>query len=1127
MPRQKRRGAPVRSIESPFNAALRRKRSNTNSNFALIYNIFLFDDKKGLGLWPRFRLMFEILSEHHGWTVKTLLAAMRLLLVRGEKSSIASTAEDDLSCLVGADFEEGKFIRLVSVRDQLERILYELAEEPSFLNLHLPEVVRHDYLTLTAFKEAILAGLSGEDHKADSRSDVLIQTVDIDQVPTFAATHVPEQMAVVERLQRFLEAEPSADEPDDGGPRIMAIAGEAATGRSGIIKQAIMSYAESPHLNRHMIYASVSRLQSLDLLLARLNNFSKQVLALEAASEDSRLDLENDTQPLEMNVSGFASNIKKAQRGIVFIFGDVAAQLTGSAKGASYRLCDDRLNWLLRIILGRGAGHKVILSLLPAGNLGDPAVTGGQIDAYIKPPGLSAIDTFVASFPEAREVLNNVDSSFARFAPDMEVKSTIILGAFALHRISMKYGTPDLEDIDAAIAAAMRTKSVNSILRSILAAIESDRWALVALAFIALSPEGVRRQTLVWFLRYHREFSPLLHFYPENCLERTRQELAHADEVALQAFEQKLAILVDNYWQPPRFRDNEGMSNDASNVLCIVTGLREALEEEFQAHYPELARLVRRLLAKVSRRVGMRARVATAKPYGKTLEDLQADLATATQLLAAADVRPHIDCADGTTIKKRYRPARIAAITQSQDLERRVFTRFRIQPEIIVNFVLSELIRKDAEIGFPEKMSNVWITDDAVLTLLFRFFELGAAPLSSTDAPLLPASIPEELIISLPPSAIAWLITTVAKIAWRLQNFPLLRQAIALEPELRACGAGEAELYSLHELKLDYLIGEGKLRGTSIIANPGSADLYAISLLQEFGGFRPPGEGVSLDNILALTRSARRCGEQAAKALDNNAEKLVRRVQILVRLGEVYDLTGLDAQALHAFLEAEEISRRLYAKTGYSIVSGRAGRKFLKALIRLAATHFRKAPLTFSWAKVTAEDVHRRRIRRRAALPAERTGILIDEALLERHLRGDSGRGDLEQSQAVLCGERAELAALAAPRMVRLEYLLERAKGAMLLSKKTRENEKPAIEHARAALLDMELVTDIVSKGPERSLARLEKNIVMARLQGMSDDRARSALVQSGFRADQLIDLVDIDANTVSSNTPWRGPVVP
>jgi hypothetical protein len=176
---------------------------------------------------------------------------------------------------------------------------------------------------------------------------------------------------------------------------------------------------------------------------------------------------------------------------------------------------------------------------------------------------------------------------------------------------------------------------------------------------------------------------------------------------------------------------------------------------------------------------------------------------------------------------------------------------------------------------------------------------------------------------------------------------------------------------------------------------------------------------------------------------------------------------------------------------------------------------------------VTAEDVHRRRIRRRAALPAERTGILIDEALLERHLRGDSGRGDLKRSQAVLCGERAELAALAAPRIVRLEYLLERAKGATLLSKKTGDNETSAMNHARAALLDMELVTDIVSKGPERSLARLEKNIVMARLQGMSDDRARSALVQSGFRADQLMDLVDVDVNIVSSNTPWRGPVVP
>jgi hypothetical protein len=261
--------------------------------------------------------------------------------------------------------------------------------------------------------------------------------------------------------------------------------------------------------------------------------------------------------------------------------------------------------------------------------------------------------------------------------------------------------------------------------------------------------------------------------------------------------------------------------------------------------------------------------------------------------------------------------------------------------------------------------------------------------------------------------------------------------------------------------------------------------------------------------------------------LGHRVEELVRRVQILHRLGEVYDLTGLDAKAVHVFLEAEEISRRLYGKTGYSMLSGRAGRKFLKVLIRLAATQYARSPATFSWAKVTAEDVHRRRIRRRAALPAERTGILIDEALLERHLRGDSGRGDLKRSQAVLCGERAELAALAAPRIVRLEYLLERAKGAMLLSRKLKDDEGASMAHARAALLDMELVTDIVSKGPERCLARLEKNIVVARLQGLPDDRAKVALVQSGFRADQLMDLVDLEGDAAASTISWRGPIVP
>jgi hypothetical protein len=113
---------------------------------------------------------------------------------------------------------------------------------------------------------------------------------------------------------------------------------------------------------------------------------------------------------------------------------------------------------------------------------------------------------------------------------------------------------------------------------------------------------------------------------------------------------------------------------------------------------------------------------------------------------------------------------------------------------------------------------------------------------------------------------------------------------------------------------------------------------------------------------------------------------------------------------------------------GHPVLSGDVGRKFLEVLIRLAATNYRKRPAVFAWAKAKAEDVHRRNIERISGFPAERTDILIDEALLERHLRGDAGKGDLELSLEVFCGDRAEMAALAASSADRLEYLLERAK---------------------------------------------------------------------------------------------------
>ena len=47
----------------------------------------------------------------------------------------------------------------------------------------------------------------------------------------------------------------------------------------------------------------------------------------------------------------------------------------------------------------------------------------------------------------------------------------------------------------------------------------------------------------------------------------------------------------------------------------------------------------------------------------------------------------------------------------------------------------------------------------------------------------------------------------------------------------------------------------------------------------------------------------------------------------------------------------------------------------------------------FNWAKTKAEIVHRYNLRRLSVYPSERTATVIDEALLERHIRGNAGPG--------------------------------------------------------------------------------------------------------------------------------------
>jgi hypothetical protein len=1096
-------GAPLTPIHDAFLKACdnqRRKLQAGNLTDVSVFKLFVFDhldrdrapDSKGIGYWVRTRVMHGLLKQL-GWTAKTV--QNHLYHLCETISPARDLAPRRFACLVEAEAQDHEFRKLAELLKELgtkweKRVWPCLGAEPfqgkSALDLGAREFARKFlnayYATPTAFEEKLNEVLKA---RLRQRADVVVDTGDLEGVPVFAAKHVEEQKKVVESLIAFIRK--------SDGPHTCAIAGEAATGKSGIFQEVIRRLYTDGELggDRHVVCLNVSQLRSFDIILSRLNSFSRRSMACEAHGAPTQLSHESYEQPLEMNIGGFTDNMRQLRNGVLFFFSDVEASVAGTIDGAPYMLQDERLNWLTRIITASGPNHKIIMGLLPAGEF-TPTNRNSRVLAYIEPPGVNALSAFTDSFPGASGLRAKMDLAFADVRRSETLKSTVIIAAMNLHKIAA--GRQDISEDEVNRVIASNKSTPDDILGTILHLIEPDKRALVTIALLSLSPEGIRRNTLVKFLRYHREYNPLLRDLPPDCRRLTRNELAEEDAAFLAQFEEQHSILVSRYNSPPRFRDNEGLSNDSSETLYITTGLRPSLERVIERTYPELAELVHRLLAKGKRRVSMRARLANTKPHGKTLEEVQSDFDAAVHLLASIQMPK--------TTHSLHRQLRAV---DGKELERRVFTRPRGRAVEIVNFVLSELIKKDLQLGQPERMSNAWVTDEVILKLLLRLFHLGPSEPDMTAD--LPSRIPESLVACLCPNDIAWLVTAVARTAWRLQDFQLLKQAIALEPSMVALGADPEELRPLHLLKLDCLVGTAALR---------EAEKYALGLLKNHGGIHRVPTGTAGEVLCDLHSKARRAARSVVRESGTDERRLTFRIRVLARLGEIYELTGRDGSALRAFFEGEEIGRRMPGRQ-HPVLSGDVGRKFLKVLVRLAATNYCDRPNVFAWAKAKAEDVHRRNIERISGFPAERTDILIDEALLERHLRGDAGKGDLQLSQNVLAGDRAEMAALAAPRVDRLEYLLERAKGAMLLSRSKND------QQAENGIRDLNLIEDLLlSSGAHPPFIEREADRTRARLEHVEDrTREDRSMGQAGFRTDQLVDCIRV--NDTDREISWFG----
>ena len=519
---------------------------------------------KGIGYWVRSRVILSILKGEQGWTATTVEDHLYHLCQTSRPSR--DLAPRRFSCLVEADPKPSHFAKLASLIEdfngQWEAEIWPKLGSEEFQGKKALDIPERSFLsdyfsTASSFEQKLCEVL---EKPKGVITNVEKDTTDLDGVPSFAAVHVPEQKRVVESLIDFIKTNQERT--------ITAIAGEPSTGKRGIFTEIYrrLYVAGERGGDRHVICLNVSQLRSFDVILSRLNSFTRRAIACELNGKPVALAKDSYEQPLEINITGFTENLRQLKRrGVLFVFADVDAVIHPSNR---YMLLDERLNWLARIIASSGESHKVVFGLIPSGaKLAEafkPKERNPQLLAFIEPPGTVAMSAFTKTFPGGIGLKDRMDLAFKDVSPDDSVKSTVIIAALGLHKMAENRGIA-VDEINGVIQASL--DAPDTILREILRLTASDKRAMIALVLLALSPEGIRRDTLIKFLRYHREYSSFLHQLPDDCLTLTRKELAASDDAFRKNFEVEHSVLVGHYKSDPRFRDNEAQQRQERGLV--------------------------------------------------------------------------------------------------------------------------------------------------------------------------------------------------------------------------------------------------------------------------------------------------------------------------------------------------------------------------------------------------------------------------------------------------------------------------------------------------------------------------------------------------------------------------------
>lgn len=895
--------------------------------------------------------------------------------------------------------------------------------------------------------------------------------------PDLDTSHLASHEEARQRLIAFLTA-------PNGQRRIFTLAGEALSGKTTVLADAhatlVKMMAEWTPPPPRVLYLDLAALRSFEAVVSRIKAFFDAQLGIGGGAPSSDSPWSGST---ELKLRGIASAARRLGTAVFFLVNGAFATIqNGTSRGGTCTseclLHDDRMDRLVEFLTSLDPSNRVVLAVsheTAPGVFARGGGPGGRLVDFTLPllelrelKGM--LGRFAADHSTSVDELGVLVDDLMRPLPHAcgqgsRVGGRFLTSALALLWLARGHFPPaeDAVDVPAAAnetldgrdadeaalirAASLTDRSVRPIIDRIYERLRDDPHGRVVVALLAFSNGSMTVGRLTDLLRHHRHIlanRSVIADVPEGCSNLDRFALGRSDARRVHSLVQRLRFLLREHpasvgdadrvpvERPGSSTEGRTTQSDGQNqsgpmphqVLELNKVLRPTLSAAIEEMDPGMASECHLLLARDSRRQGMRSRLDRAGAYGAALEDLGHDFAVVRHLLASASVA-HPAVASPTTV------------ADVGGDEWQVFTGSARGVPTILRFVAREVLEKDIDLGRQHRVTGGLQADDVVVGLMKRFFHLGrsAPSLEGDDRNLLNEGI-GPLLANLGVQSVASITAKLAVAALQRHDFPTLWSAVGLEPRLLAAGAREPDLMRLRLVRLDALILTGEFRrraavsGISDEALSGAEDLCsewlaaaACHLPDMPAGWQPHdadrGSGAVGEFVGASSRLEPRTRWLCGK--------------ILARLGEIAHLTTAGPLSLWYFTLADAIGSAA-PDAAFPLLSGMSGRRWLAALLAHAGRCREAGDIeAFNLVKARAESVHRANLRRLGVFATERAGVVVDEAALERQVRGAGGAGDLRRAHHVVEDAYANALEASAPATVRLEFALERARCAMYL----------------------------------------------------------------------------------------------